>query len=192
MFNKKKSGKNSFGRIIKLAIVTIVVLVALSLQASACHIGDRVWNDLDMDGIQERGEPGITGVTVKLYDNAGNYLKKTVTNKDGYYNFAVSKGCTYKLKFVLPDGYVFSPKNQGSNDYLDSDARLNGRTGDIYIKYGIFYKNWDAGMYQTAGLGNYVWNDVNNDGVQDENEPGISGVEVQLFDANGVVPATPA
>ena len=30
-------------------------------------VGDRVWNDLDGDGIQDAGEPGVEGVEVKLY-----------------------------------------------------------------------------------------------------------------------------
>lgn len=188
MFENKKSNKSFFGRIAKLALVTTVVLVALSFQASACHVGDKVWNDLDMDGIQDTGESGIAGVTVKLYDNSGNYIKTTTTDTNGLYNFAVSRGLSYKVVFVLPDGYTFSPKNVGSDRTLDSDAnQSNGMTDCIYIARSVFYRKWDAGMYQTASIGNYVWNDVNNNGVQDGDEPGIFGVEVQLYNEAGYV-----
>ena len=34
-------------------------------------IGDRVWNDADADGVQDPGEAGITGVTVRLLDDVG-------------------------------------------------------------------------------------------------------------------------
>ena len=33
-------------------------------------------------------------------------------------------------------------------------------------------------------IGDFVWNDVNNNGLQDADEPGIDGVTVSLFDAN--------
>ena len=35
-------------------------------------IGDFVWHDLDFDGLQDPGEPGIQGVLVVLEDTAGN------------------------------------------------------------------------------------------------------------------------
>ncbi|MCP4660635.1 MAG: hypothetical protein GY856_34985, partial [bacterium] len=30
------------------------------------NVGDRVWNDLNGDGIQDAGEPGINGVRVEM------------------------------------------------------------------------------------------------------------------------------
>ncbi len=45
----------------------------------------------------------------------------------------------------------------------------------------------DLGFYQPPmSLGNRVWRDYNNNGIHDAGEPGIAGVEVQLFlDENG-------
>jgi uncharacterized repeat protein (TIGR01451 family) len=45
----------------------------------------------------------------------------------------------------------------------------------------------DAGLYQLAALGNFVWNDLDQDGIQDANEPGIGGLLVTLYDSNGTV-----
>ena len=39
-------------------------------------------------------------------------------------------------------------------------------------------------------IGNYVWQDNDKDGLQDPSEPPLSGVTVQLIDANGTVVAT--
>ena len=41
-----------------------------------------------------------------------------------------------------------------------------------------------------AGIGDYVWEDIDQDGVQDPNEPPVEGVEVKLKDENGDVIAT--
>lgn len=38
-----------------------------------------------------------------------------------------------------------------------------------------------------ASLGNYVWEDIDGDGIQDLNEPGIEGVRVELYNNNGVI-----
>jgi hypothetical protein len=41
-------------------------------------IGDFVWNDLNSNGIQDTGEPGLNGVTVNLYDYQDNLLQTAV------------------------------------------------------------------------------------------------------------------
>jgi hypothetical protein len=51
--------------------------------------------------------------------------------------------------------------------------------------------SWDAGYYSPlASLGNYVWEDVNKNGEQDLNEPGIAGVTVTLLDNGGTAIGT--
>ena len=59
-------------------------------------------DDVDGDGIQEDGEPGIGGVTVNLYDSGNSLIDSTVTAADGSYEFnELSDGGTevlYALK----------------------------------------------------------------------------------------------
>jgi serine-aspartate repeat-containing protein C/D/E len=45
----------------------------------------------------------------------------------------------------------------------------------------------DAGLYQAASLGNYVWEDTDKDGIQDGTELGVNGVTVQLKNAAGTI-----
>ncbi len=44
-----------------------------------------------------------------------------------------------------------------------------------------------AGAPTSAGLGNFVWQDANADGVQDPVEPGVAGITVELLTSGGVV-----
>src|SRR5439155_1097798 len=46
------------------------------------QIGDFVWNDLNDNGVQDAGEPGIAGLTVTL---SGTSSGTTVTNASGGY-----------------------------------------------------------------------------------------------------------
>lgn len=161
-------------------------------QETAC-IGDFVWNDANADGIQDDNESGIPLVKVVLLDCAGTYVAETLTNEDGWYEFCNVEPGDYKVQFVLPGGYAFSPMNQGGDDGLDSDADpTTGTTACTTLEPGETDLTWDAGMYLPCDgeIGNYVWNDADRDGIQDADETGIAGVTVKLLMAGQVVDTT--
>ncbi len=56
--------------------------------ASPIEIGNRVWNDLNGDGIQDVNEPPLVGVTLTLYASDGLTVVGTaITDAFGQYNF---------------------------------------------------------------------------------------------------------
>ena len=155
------------------------------------HIGDAVWHDLNANGIQDEGESGIPDVTVNLYECGGTEpIKTTTTNIDGFYEFIGLTPGGYYVGFVAPDGYVFSPQNQGDDPEKDSDADTEtGKTECTTLTSGENDHSWDAGLYQYASIGDTVWRDSDADGVY---EPGvgelpISGVVMELYDCDGTV-----
>ena len=109
-------------------------------------LGDLVWDDLNGDGIQDNGEPGLANVTVNLLDNVGGFISSDLTDASGNFLFGgLTDGGQYELEFVLLPGYAFSPLNAGGNPLLDSDANLvTGRTGLITLASDDY--SWDAGM----------------------------------------------
>ncbi len=111
-------------------------------------IGDYVWYDDNMDGIQDSGEAGIPGVTVSLYDCFDTLLATTTTDADGYYLFSGLMPGDYYVEFELLSGYVFSPQDQGADD-MDSDADMTtGKTICTTLDPGETDLSWDAGMYE--------------------------------------------
>jgi len=65
-------------------------------------IGDRVWLDDDRDGVQDAGEPGLSGVVVELRDSAGGLLASQTTGADGEYLFGgLSQGKRPLIVFRL-------------------------------------------------------------------------------------------
>ncbi len=118
--------------------------------APSAKLGDFVWNDTDRDGKQDAGEDGIAGVTVRLLDSAGNELATTVTAADGSYMFAGLDAGDYKLDFVAPADFVFSPKGAGSNDAIDSNANSDGLTDVISLAAHQINNSIDAGLYESA------------------------------------------
>ncbi|MDK2912003.1 MAG: hypothetical protein PWR29_960 [Methanolobus sp.] len=120
------------------------------------------------------------------YTGEWKYKGNISTDSNGKYVFYVSDKAYYKVKFILPEGYDFSPKDRGHNAGKDSDAHSNGFTDYFYVCLSIT-DTVDAGMYQLppATVGNLIWNDENNNGIQDEGEAGIEGLEVKLYKCTG-------
>ena len=80
------------------------------------------------------------------------------------------------MDFVPPAGYTVSPADQGGDDTVDSDANVTtGETANVTLAPGETNNTLDAGLYQPAALGDFVWSDTNANGIQDAGETGIAG-----------------
>ena len=117
-------------------------------------IGDLVWNDLDMDGIQNEFESGVSDITVHLFNCADSLVAETVTDLGGHYLFDGIDPGEYYVHFVLPDGWTFSPQDQGDNDCIDSDADpATGRAICTTLDSSETDLCWDAGIFMREGEG---------------------------------------
>lgn len=159
----------------------------LIFEAPAASLGDKVWEDLNANGVQEAGESGIANVTVQLYTSGGVLAGTTVTDADGVYHFTNLVPGDYCVQFTKPDGYYLSASDQGGDDALDSDADALGKTVVTTLSAGENDLTWDAGMYRKASLGDYVWRDGNFNGIQDGGEAGVGGVTVKLYSGDTLV-----
>ena len=155
-------------------------------------IGDRVWRDDNGDGIQNDGEPGVSGVTVILLDeNTGAERARTVTDSEGKYRFEELPAGDYRVRFVRPDGVAFSPAGVGTDPAADSDA--DPATGDATTSLlaGQERSDLDAGLIPAVSsltIGDLVWVDANANGLPDPGE-GRAGVRLTLQGADGNVVA---
>lgn len=147
-------------------------------------IGDTVWYDANGNGIQEPGEPGISGVGLVLYDAGPDGLcgtaddvavANTTTDTNGKYVFpSLGPGtyCVDILDATVPAGLVLT----GGQD----------PAGPIVLAEGQKYKEADFGYGpgpDTGVIGDRVWSDADGDGVQDMSEVGIGGVTLNLVKA---------
>ncbi|HDJ7685740.1 TPA: carboxypeptidase regulatory-like domain-containing protein, partial [Staphylococcus aureus] len=148
-------------------------------------IGNYVWEDTNKNGVQELGEKGVGNVTVTVFDNNTNTkVGEAVTKEDGSYLIPNLPNGDYRVEFSnLPQGYEVTPSKQGNNEELDS----NGVSSVITVN-GKDNLSADLGIYKPKyNLGDYVWEDTNKNGIQDQDEKGISGVTVTLKDESGNV-----
>ncbi len=153
-------------------------------KAENFRIGDRVWQDVNKNGKQDTGEPGVANVKVELRDKNRQLLQTVHTNGNGEYIFTGVKKGTYLIQFHTPEGYTptrihehqTTPENDSNGrvtlvDITDKD--------DLNADFGIFKNSNEA--EKTYKIGDFVWEDINKNGKQDVGEPGIAGVTVIIL-----------
>lgn len=161
-------------------------------------VGDFVWFDNNSNGLQEGGETGVSGVTVRIFtaggqpavDMAGNPVPAQATDATGLYLFTNLPPGSYYVVFdlgTLPAGFLVTTPNVGADDAVDSDANpASGQTAPTpFLVAGSRDLTLDMGIVQleTVRVGDFVWIDANVNGRQDAGEPGVPNVTVNLFDA---------
>jgi len=144
-------------------------------------IGGTIWNDTDADGTLEGMEAGrYSGVTVVLRDANGDIVATTVSDASGNYSFTNLPDGTYRVD-VTDDANILNGtwKSTGPSAGSDNNSQLDPYT--VSVSGGQTNLTADFGYYVIpAGLGNFVWLDLDSDGIQDAGEVGILNVTVIL------------
>jgi len=134
---------------------------------------------------------GIPGVTLTLHHadgtavlDANNQAVTTVTNASGEYVFADLIPGDYIVREQQPQGFFDVRENEGG---LDDDNTTATGVNEISARVGSGETDVDNDFVEakSASLGNLVWYDMNEDGIQDAGENGVESVRVYLLDATG-------
>lgn len=146
------------------------------------YLGDYVWHDLNGDGLQSFGEPGIPDIEVRLYNRLGFLVERTRTDGDGYYSFEEVYPGDYYLSFEVGEDYFPTWDEVGGNRSVDSNVteEFGPGTTDLY-NLDADDLSIDAGFVQCAYIGGTVWFDYDRDNVRDVTENGINGMIVELY-----------
>jgi len=100
--------------------------------------GGFCWMDLNCDGIQDIGEPGLEGALVILQQQLGSGFTLTQSDPSGQFFFeGVPPGQYVMLIGDIPANHLVSPKDQGGDDLIDSDFNpLTFSSDPISIPFG--------------------------------------------------------
>ena len=150
--------------------------------AGGASVGDFVWLDVNGDDVQDPGEPGIPGVDVTVVwagfdDTLGTAddvdYGTVTTDASGLYLVENLPPGPVRVTIdpaTVPDGVVASFDLDGGDD----------ETADRVVDRDEDARDVDFGYVGTGSAGDFVWWDLNGDGVQDPGEPGFPGVTVTL------------
>jgi hypothetical protein len=173
------------------------------------YLGTQIDSDTDgqpnsgATGDDDDGTDDEDGVVIKTSLITGNSVNVEVTaSTEGYLNAWVD--FSQNGSWGEADDHVFinTPLNAGLNNLtlnVASDASPGttiarfrfSRSQDLSYEGGAedgevedYLVEIDEGG-QGASVGDFVWNDLNQNGLQESSEPGIDSVQVSLFDQNG-------
>ncbi len=146
-----------------------------------------VWFDLNEDGAIDPGEEGAEGATLQLKNAGGQVLFDTISAADGSYQFTGLASGAYNLVLLMPDGWQAT---------TPTSHWLAPGTGSLEVDFGVINPPTPTPTLTptvtltptiTPTLPPYgsihasVWNDLNQDGTRQEDEPPLSGIKFTVF-----------
>ena len=143
-------------------------------------IGGTVWIDRG-DRVDTLG-----GARVVLKDEAGNELKTVTTAENGAYKFDKLLPGIFRLEATMPEGCVIiepgDPRLGGDQiSVMTETLNRTGSSDTIDLKMGEDRMKMNIGCVLPGRLGDLVWLDLDKDGLQGMDEPGIPNVKITLI-----------
>jgi uncharacterized repeat protein (TIGR01451 family) len=157
-------------------------------------IGDVVWYDSDGDGVQDVDEPGIGNVSVKLYldDDGDDQFNPTI---DYLVDSAVTDvGGAYRLDALATGNYFVDVNDEhgvlASHFHTIGPQSVNEPSLLTPVALGAVNRSLDFGYVRVPAAGNGIigdqlWLDSNGDGLYDEQEAVLIGIDVCATPVNG-------
>lgn len=195
------------GDVVRVAVVRAAV--DGPVDGPVVDVGDRVWFDVDADGVQDPGEPGVPDVTVVL--TADGSVHEVTTGADGSYRFtsdasvvagpgvasgiaALRVGATVQVQVpsdITRGASAFHLTRAGAAPTIGSSVDPLAGTTTFVVEApvtatAVVRHDLDVGYAQAHAIGDRVWLDADNDGRMGAGEQGVDGVTVALYvDAAG-------
>ena len=143
-------------------------------------LGGTVWID--------RGDSvdTLAGAAVTLKDGDGNELAVLTTAENGVYRFDKLMPGIYQLEAVMPEGCVIiepgDPRLEGNQiSVLTETLNREGSSDLIDLKMAEDQLQLNIGCVLPGRVGDLCWLDLDGDGLQGMDEPGIPGVKIELL-----------
>jgi len=155
-------------------------------------IAGSVGEDTDND---DAPNTPIAGVTVQLFDTAGNLIATTTTDSAGNYVFPNLPAGNYLVIETQPAGLLDVTEGDTAPDATDSTTAPD-TVLDNQLAVTIAAGEDDIGndfveeQPPTVGIGSTIFLDGNDNGIQDADEMGIPGVQIEVLNSVGAVAGT--
>lgn len=138
--------------------------------------------ETDGDCVRDPGENVLSGVTIRLIDAAGNEVAVTQTDVQGRYQFSGLRPGRYSTVQEQPAEFYSGGQTAGSTG---GDTAIENEIRAILVASGEDSIENNFCEHPYAQLSGVVYTERDGDCVREAGEPGIAGVRVDLFDADG-------
>jgi hypothetical protein len=120
--------------LLPLASVAAAPASAQTGCVASAGICGTVFNDVNHDGIQQAGEPGLAGVEVTVTDRTTNTTFTLFTDANGVYQSTdVAAGDTVTTSVVVPTGYQVSPVPSSCISICNNGVLTNGQSATTVV-----------------------------------------------------------
>ena len=106
-------------------------VISVGCNPAPVEIGNRIWNDLNDNGVQDPGEPGLGGIPVVLR-GPNNFSATVTTNANGNYYFTDAAGTNvtgFNYGLTLTNGANYTLTFPTSASALSLSTKPNSATG---------------------------------------------------------------
>lgn len=142
-------------------------------------IGGSVWID--------RGDrvEALTGAEIRLTDGEGNVLQTQTTGSDGTYLFGKLMPGYFGIEASMPEGCVIIEPGDRRLDgnqisVITQAVNREGTADPFELRMGEDRRQMNIGCVLPGRMGDWCWLDLDGDGLQGMDEPGIPNVIVEL------------
>ena len=161
--------------------VQIAAALTASLTVSA-------FADANDNGNRGTYEQFLSGVVVELYaaNDPSTLIATGVTDKDaneyGAVIFENIPAVDYFVKTILPEGYGYSTHHDGYRtlDNIMQPSPEREQNSEVFPMEVGKMRYIGVGALPLSALTGTVWTDLNGNGLYEEDEPGLAGVEVTM------------
>ncbi len=142
-------------------------------------IGGSVW--MDRGGAVQ----ALSGAEITLEDGDGNTIRTLTTSGEGTYRFDRLMPSVFRISAVMPEGCVIIEPgdwrlNDGQVSVMTETLNRTGSSDLIDLKMAEDLTRMDIGCVLPGRVGDFCWLDLDEDGLQGMDEPGIPNVKIEL------------
>ncbi len=153
---------------------------AFTAPPAAATISFSAFLDSNLNGARGPYERSLAGVMVEALGAGDSVLASGMTDANGEAKLTVA-AASCRLRVTLPNGYRFTVKGEETGagfSCVEDEGTATATSGEYSLSGGSLAVG--AAALPVGSFSGRVWNDVNNDGVMQEDEPGMAGVTLTL------------
>lgn len=146
-------------------------------------VSGKCWQDVNGDGVMNDDEPGQAGVKIEMIGERNGLTYEFVTGESGEYYIGQIRPGSYKLQATTPDGMMFTKYTKYGGEKRSCITTEGKSTSSLSLetKAGKEVDKRHIGVVVGSTIQMRCFLDANYNGVYDEGELPLAGVECELL-----------
>ncbi|MBQ1946045.1 MAG: carboxypeptidase regulatory-like domain-containing protein [Clostridia bacterium] len=136
-----------------------------------------VWYDANMNGLHDSNETGYANATVSLVNEQAGVSRTLQSDAQGNYRFDLLAAGEYTLSVTLSGDVMFTLRG----DSLFTDGYTLTQSTVVTVEKEKITAVQSVGVMPVTSLSVALYNDLNANGIREENEPPFAGAQLNVL-----------